>query len=323
MTYSENLRKVAEAQKQKLEAQAKHQEKMATLQSGEKKREDKFVIDQQKLDDKKTLDQQNLQLNQQKQLIEAAKTGADVRLKDSQSLKTQGEALAEAQTALGGMVGEEETTGKEGEKKKPGLFSNIKNFITGKSRMPDEETLQGVQQPTPVAPTDEEAQAYQQARLAEQQPTEEDEVMDEIGLGQSTSIDMPSMREPAYPSETENIVKEYLPAMQRQAQREFDRAKKETEEYRQSYLQVHKEAQKRARYAKEQLNETFKLQEELSKNPPLRAQALSNINLFGKIGAIIHAGIQGMLVARGVEGAGGSLLINDLIDREYDDLLTQ
>ena len=339
MTYSENLRKIAEAQRLKMEAQQKHQIKMQELQTKEKQREDKFVIEEQKRADKSYLDQQNIDLAIQKGLVEAAKIGADIRLKDSQSLKTQGEALTDAQESFQNMTGEGEGQGKEGEKKakKPGLFSKLAGMVTGKTQAevlkktgilnnrPDDETLAQTAQPEPVAPTDEEIAAYQAERNAETEPEDEDDaVLRDIGLGTPTRPGTPPPDLKAhYPSEYEQIVKERLPQVQAQAQRDFERSLKNVDQYRQDWQNVYKEAQKRTAFAKKKLNETFKLQEELQNNPPLRSQALANINWFGKIGAIIHAGIQGMLQGMGVQGAGTSLLINDLIEKEYQDLLTK
>ena len=297
MNYQETLIKIAEAQKQKMIEQTK----LEKIKLEDQKRKDKLEIDQQKVDVSKT-----------QAYIEKDKAQSEIKLKDAQTEHTQGQTVNEAIEPLfpGGpdAKGEGNILGK--------LVKGGVGKILGGGKPSDEE-LAGTQQAAPQAPSDEDIQAYQD-QFNQQEVARGG--MPPLGGGGSGA--KPPYLKAHDSSELQDVLSKWAPGRQKDRAKQTDKFLQETNEYRKKWQDINEDAQVRAVYAKQKMNDFYKRTKALNENPPTRAQALSNINWFGKIGAIIHAGFQGYLKGTGTVPANVPLLLNEMIEREYNDLVS-
>lgn len=296
-SYTEHLRRLAEAKQKKASEQVK--------------------LQQQRL--KQESESQKIELEREKLRIENRKADADIRHKDSQSQNIQGKTLIEQEQAI---RGEADGSGDTAPKKK------------GSSFYPD--SLGDLEQ-TPVAPTPGEVEAYE-GQFGAEPPSGEappatsglPSVEDVSALGGAApSGEAPGVAPPPKLSSFKDdkgmreIFSNYYPQILKDRQKRFQNWKKQTDDYRKQWVDLQNEVQSRASYAKKKLNEFHERTQELRDNVPTRNQALNNISWGSRIGAIIHAGLQGYLKGTGTVASNAPLLITQMIENEYNDLVNK
>ena len=103
----------------------------------------------------------------------------------------------------------------------------------------------------------------------------------------------------------------------------LNKQEQEYKDYQTKVWDTFSKAQDAANYTRSKMDNLQTRLRTLNENPPLRQQAVANVNFFGKVSSVIHAAMQGYLQGYGVVSQNAPLLIDQLVEKEYNDIVSK
>jgi len=135
-----------------------------------------------------------------------------------------------------------------------------------------------------------------------------------------------SIDQPTGDNRFTKAVKEYLDDIgvsEKNVKKAIQKQQKEVLEHKRQVWKTYIEASNKVEITRKKMSALQLSLNELNKNPPLRQQALANVNWVGRISSAIHAALQGYLKGHGVVPHEAPLLLDKLIQDEYNDIVAQ